>query len=39
LVNRCMLKPNFRTAILDHREGMMKGVYENLRQRKLLPQH
>jgi multimeric flavodoxin WrbA len=39
LVNRFILKPNFRTAILDHREGMMKGVYENLRQRELLPQH
>ena len=38
LVNRFILKPNFSTAILDHREGMMKGVYENLRGRGLLPE-
>jgi multimeric flavodoxin WrbA len=36
LVNRLILKPNFGTAILDNREGMMKGVYENLKQRGLL---
>jgi multimeric flavodoxin WrbA len=39
LMSRFILKPNFRTAILDHREDMMKGVYENLRQRKLLSEH
>jgi multimeric flavodoxin WrbA len=39
LMNRFILKPNFRIAILNHREGMMKGVYENLRQRELLPEH
>jgi multimeric flavodoxin WrbA len=36
LVNRLILKPNFSAAILDNREGMMKGVYENLKQRGLL---
>jgi multimeric flavodoxin WrbA len=39
VMNRFILKPSFRTAILEHREGMMKGVYENLVQRKLLPEH
>ena len=36
LMNHLILKPNFRTAILGHREGMMKGVYESLTQRGLL---
>lgn len=39
LLNRFILKPNFSKAILDYREGPEKGVYENLRQRGLLPQH
>jgi len=38
-VNRFILRPNFRVAILDHQEGIMKGVYQNLRQRELLPVH
>ena len=37
VVNRFILKPNFKAAILDHQEGIMKGVYESLRQRELLP--
>jgi hypothetical protein len=36
-VNCFILRPNFRAAILDHQEGIMKGVYESLRQRELLP--
>ncbi len=39
VVNRFILKPNFEAAILDHQEGIMKGVYESLRQRELLPAH
>ena len=39
LMNRFILKPNFTTVILNYREGMMKGAYENLRQRGLLPAH
>ena len=36
LINHLILKPNFSTAILDHRGGMMKGVHKNLEQRGLL---
>jgi len=36
MINCFILKPSFRTAITEHREGIMKGVYENLRQREFL---
>jgi multimeric flavodoxin WrbA len=39
LINRFILKPNFTRAIVDHREGPVKGVYENLVQRGMLPEH
>jgi len=38
-VNRFILEPNFGAAILEHQEGVMKGVHENPRQRELLPAH
>jgi multimeric flavodoxin WrbA len=37
LINRLILKPNYSRAILDHRQGAVEGVYENLRQRGKLP--
>jgi multimeric flavodoxin WrbA len=39
LMNRFILKPNFSRAIIDHRAGAVKGVYENLTQRGMLPAH
>lgn len=36
LMNRLILRPNFSKAILDYRDSMMRGVYENLAQRGLL---
>jgi multimeric flavodoxin WrbA len=36
LMNRFILKPSFSKAILDHREGPVKGVYGNLCQRGML---
>jgi multimeric flavodoxin WrbA len=36
LLNRFILKPNYSKAILDYREGPVKGVYENLVQRGVL---
>jgi multimeric flavodoxin WrbA len=36
LLNRLILKPNYSKAILDYREGPVKGVYENLKQRGVL---
>jgi len=36
LLNRIILKPNYSKAILDYREGPVKGVYENLVQRGVL---
>jgi multimeric flavodoxin WrbA len=38
LLNRLVLKPSYSKAILDYREGPVKGVYNNLRQRGLLEQ-
>jgi multimeric flavodoxin WrbA len=38
LMNRFILKPSFSKAILDHREGPVKGVYGNLCQRGMLPE-
>jgi hypothetical protein len=38
LMNRFIMKPNFSKAILDHREGPVKGVYGNLWQRGMLPE-
>jgi hypothetical protein len=38
LMNRFILKPSFSKAILDHREGPVKGVYGNLWQRGMLPE-
>jgi multimeric flavodoxin WrbA len=36
LLNRLILKPSYSKAILDYREGAVKGVYENLMQRGVL---
>lgn len=36
LLNRFILKPSYSKAILDYREGPVKGVYENLRHRGVL---
>jgi len=38
LMNRFILKPSFSKAILDYREGPVKGVYLNLWQRGMLPE-
>ncbi len=38
LMNRLILTPSYRKAILDYREGPVKGVYNNLRQRGILVQ-
>ncbi|MGE5221852.1 MAG: flavodoxin family protein [Omnitrophica WOR_2 bacterium] len=38
LMNRLILKPSYTKAILDYREGPVKAVYENLRQRGILVQ-
>lgn len=38
LMNYFILKPSYTKAILDYREGQVKGVYENLRQRGILLQ-
>jgi len=38
LMNRFIMRPNFSKAILDHREGPVKGVYVNLWQRGMLPE-
>ena len=35
-LNRFVLKPNFRVAILKYKDGMMKGVFADLRQRGLI---
>ncbi len=36
LMNRFILRPNYRKAIIDYREGPVKAVYENLKQRGIL---
>ncbi|MGE5550085.1 MAG: flavodoxin family protein, partial [Bacteroidota bacterium] len=36
LLNRFLMRPIFRKAILDHKDGMMKGVYGNLKERGLI---
>ncbi len=38
LMNRFILRPNYRQATVDYREGPMKAVYDNLRQRGLIMQ-
>ncbi len=38
LMNLLILKPNYRKATVDYREGPMKAVYDNLRQRGLILQ-
>jgi hypothetical protein len=38
LLIRFILKPSYSKAILDYREGPVKGVYQNLWQRGMLPQ-
>ncbi len=38
LMNRLILKPSYTKAILDYREGPVKAVYDNLRQRGILVQ-
>jgi multimeric flavodoxin WrbA len=38
LLNRFILKPSYSKAILDYREGPVKGVYQNLWQRGMLPE-
>ncbi len=38
LLNRLILKPSYSKAILDYREGAVKGVYQNLQQRGMLPE-
>ncbi len=38
LMNRLILRPSYRKAILDYREGPVKAVYDNLRQRGILVQ-
>jgi multimeric flavodoxin WrbA len=38
LLNRLVLKPSYSKAILDYREGPVKGAYENLRGRGMLPE-
>lgn len=36
LVNKFLMRPNFRSVILKHREDMMKGVFANLSERGLI---
>ncbi len=36
LVNRLVVRPGFREAVLKHRGGMMQGVYCNLKERGLI---
>ncbi len=38
LMNLLILRPNYRRATVDYREGPMKAVYDNLRQRGLILQ-
>ncbi len=38
LMNGLILKPSYRKAILDYRDGPVKGVYNNLKQRGILVQ-
>jgi multimeric flavodoxin WrbA len=38
LMNRLILRPNYRKAIIDFRDGPVKAVYDNLRQRGILVQ-
>jgi multimeric flavodoxin WrbA len=38
LMNGLILKPSYTKAILDYREGPVKGVYDNLKQRGILMQ-
>ncbi len=38
LMNQFILKPNYRKATVEYREGPMKAVYDNLRQRGLILQ-
>ena len=38
LMNRLILKPSYTKAIIDYREGPVKAVYDNLRQRGILEQ-
>lgn len=37
ILNRWILRPNFQKIILQNKNGAMKGVYENLNRRGLLP--
>ncbi len=36
ILSRLMMKPMFRRAILDHKDGMMRGVHANLADRGLI---
>ncbi len=38
LMNRLIMLPNLRKVIIDYREGPVRAVYENLRQRGLIVQ-
>ena len=38
LMNRLILRPSYRKAIIDYREGPVKAVYDNLRRRGILVQ-
>jgi len=36
LMNRLVMKPSFAAAIIEHKDGMMRGVFANLRERGLI---
>ncbi len=36
ILNRLVLRPSYSKAVIEYREGPVKGVYENLRQRGVL---